>query len=143
MPCCPSATRSTFGRSVPREHVLPGLQVILGHWGELVLFYAERLAAMDRVSGLNHPLATYLRQNLYVTASGMFLPHFLQRAADLVGHDRLLFSTDFPYQYRPGFDAKRFLDNCGLGEAAKAGFAHGNWQRLNDECTAKIGWASM
>ena len=29
---------------------MPGLQVILGHWGELVLFYAERLAAMDRVS---------------------------------------------------------------------------------------------
>jgi hypothetical protein len=29
---------------------MPGLQVILGHWGELVLFYAERLSVMDRVS---------------------------------------------------------------------------------------------
>jgi len=36
---------------------MPGLQVILGHWGELVLFYAERLAAMDRVSGLDNPIA--------------------------------------------------------------------------------------
>ena len=57
---------------------MPGLKVILGHWGELVLFYAERLAAMDRVSGLAHPIATYMRRNLYVTASGMFLPDYLR-----------------------------------------------------------------
>ena len=118
---------------------LPGLQMILGHWGELVLFYAERLAAMDRVSGLAHPIATYLRQNLYVTASGMFLPHYLERSAAIVGTDRLLFSTDFPYQYRPGGDARRFLKNCGLAEPAKAGFAHGNWLRLTSECTVEIG----
>jgi uncharacterized protein len=112
---------------------MPGLQVILGHWGEVVLFYAERLAAMDRVSGLAHPIAAYLRRNLYVTASGLFLPHYLERAAAVVGADRLLFSTDFPYQYRPGRDARHFLDNCGLDAAAKAGFAHGNWERLIGE----------
>jgi predicted TIM-barrel fold metal-dependent hydrolase len=115
---------------------LPGLQVILGHWGELVLFYAERLAAMDRVSGLAHPIATYLRQNLYATASGMFLPHYLERAIAVVGADRLLFSTDFPYQYRSGRDARRFLENCGLEDAAKARFAHGNWARLTGEVVA-------
>ncbi len=113
---------------------LPGLQVILGHWGELVLFYAERLAAMDRVAGLAQPIATYLRRNLHVTASGMFLPHFLERAAAVVGADRLLFSTDFPYQYRPGRDARRFLEECGLDEAATEGFAHGNWTRLTRGC---------
>ncbi|RKK04085.1 amidohydrolase [Pseudoroseomonas wenyumeiae] len=118
---------------------MPRLQVILGHWGELVLFYAERLAAMDRVSGLAHPIGTYLRRNLYVTASGMFLPHYLERAAAVVGHDRLLFSTDFPYQYRPGHDAKRFLQNCGLDEAQKAGFAHANWLRLTTECNMQAG----
>ena len=109
---------------------MPKLQVILGHWGEVVLFYAERLAAMDRVSGLEHPFATYLRRNLYVTASGMFSAGYLERAAAAVGTDRLLFSTDFPYQYRPGREARRFVDTCGLTGAAKAGFAHGNWQRL-------------
>lgn len=111
---------------------LPGLQVILGHWGELVLFYAERLAAMDRVSGLMHPIATYLRRNLHVTASGMFLPHYLERAAAIVGTDRLLFSTDYPYQYRPGRDARRFLESCGLTGPDQTAFAHGNWLRLTD-----------
>lgn len=113
---------------------LPDLQVILGHWGELVLFYAERLAVMDRVSNLRHPVATYLRRNLYVTASGMFLNHYLERAMEVVGADRLLFSTDFPYQYRPGGDARQFLDGCGLAGEAKAGFAHANWQRLIAGC---------
>jgi predicted TIM-barrel fold metal-dependent hydrolase len=114
---------------------MPNLQVILGHWGELVLFYAERLAAMDRVSGLPQPIATYLRQNLYVTSSGMFLPHYMERAIAIVGGDRLLFSTDYPYQYRPGGDARRFLEHCGLDAAAKAGFAHGNWMRLTEGMT--------
>ncbi len=109
---------------------LPGLQVILGHWGEVVLFYAERLSALDRVSGLEQPVGTYLRRNLYVTASGMFLPGYLARAAAIVGADRLLFSTDFPYQYRPGGDARQFLAQCGLDEADKAAFANENWLRL-------------
>jgi predicted TIM-barrel fold metal-dependent hydrolase len=109
---------------------LPTLQVILGHWGELVLFYTERLAVMDRFAGLAHPIRHYLRQNLHVTASGMFLPHYLERAAAIVGIDRLLFSTDYPYQYRVGGDARRFLAECGLGDVDKVGFAHGNWLRL-------------
>jgi predicted TIM-barrel fold metal-dependent hydrolase len=109
---------------------LPELQVILGHWGELVLFYAERFARMDQVAGLQRPIEAYFRDNLYVTASGMFLPHYLARAVEVVGTDRLLFSTDFPYQYRPGADARRFLEHCGLDPQATAAFAHGNWTRL-------------
>lgn len=109
---------------------MPHLQIILGHWGELVLFYAERLAVMDRFTGLTHPIAHYLRNNLYVTASGMFLPHYLERASSIVGTDRLLFSTDFPYQFRPGRDARCFLETCGLTDTAMAAFAHGNWLRL-------------
>ena len=109
---------------------LPDLQLILGHWGEVVLFYAERLTAMDRVAGLERPIKAYLRRNLYVTSSGMFVPDYLARAAAIVGTDRLLFSTDFPYQYRSGGDARRFLVECGLNEADQAAFSHGNWLKL-------------
>ena len=109
---------------------LPGLQVVLGHWGEVVLFYARRLAAMDCVAGLEQPIEAYLRRNLYVTASGMFVPDYLARAAAIVGTDRLLFSTDYPYQYRSGGDARRFVAECGLDVAGRAAFAHGNWERL-------------
>jgi len=113
----------------------PELQVILGHWGEVVLFYAERLAAMDRVSGLQFPITSYLRRNLYVTASGMFSKDYLARAAAIVGTDRLLFSTDYPYQYRAGGDARRFLAECGFEPQAKTAFAHRNWEVLTDRFT--------
>jgi predicted TIM-barrel fold metal-dependent hydrolase len=36
----------------PGRCAFPNLQVILGHWGELVLFYLERLIMLDRVSKL-------------------------------------------------------------------------------------------
>ncbi|MBN3868383.1 amidohydrolase family protein [Gluconobacter kondonii] len=111
----------------------PNLQVILGHWGELILFYAERIANIDRVSGLKQSMTTYFRRNLSVTASGIYLPHYLEQAARIVGYDRLMFSADYPYQYRPGYDARRFLENCGLDQAATQGFAHGNWDRLTEE----------
>ncbi len=108
----------------------PHLQVILGHWGELVLFYLERLVMLDRVSKLQRPFIEYVRNNLYVTASGMFSPAYLQQAVNVVGVDRILFSTDYPYQYRSGGDARGFLAGLKFDDTSKAKFAHRNWEHL-------------
>lgn len=108
----------------------PGLQVILGHWGELVIFYLERLAMLDRVSGLKQSFVDYVRNNLYLTASGMFSPAYLQRAIETVGPERILFSTDYPYQYRLGGDARHFLETLLLNDDDKRKFSHVNWERL-------------
>ncbi|ENN89345.1 hypothetical protein RHSP_00979 [Rhizobium freirei PRF 81] len=108
----------------------PNLQVILGHWGELVLFYLERLVMLDRVSTLQRPFIDYVRNNLYLTASGMFSPAYLQQAVDAVGVDRILFSTDYPYQYRPEGDARRFVAGLEFDDTNKAKFAYRNWERL-------------
>ena len=110
---------------------LPDLQIILGHWGEVVLFTLERISAVfDRALDLQHPFAEYARRNLFVTGSGMWSNAYLQRCLDIVGPERLLFSTDFPYQYRPGGAARRVLEGAPLDAAAREGFAHGNWDRL-------------
>jgi predicted TIM-barrel fold metal-dependent hydrolase len=85
---------------------------------------------MDRFANLEQSVTAYFKSNLYVTSSGMFMPHYLHRALEVVGPERLLFSTDFPYQYRPGGEARRFVDECGLEGDAKAGFVSGNWERL-------------
>lgn len=108
----------------------PTLQIILGHWGEVVLFYLERLQALGRVATLKRPITEYFQHNLYVTASGMWSPAYLQRALEVVGSERLLFSTDYPYQYKPGGQARRFLNEAPLPAAQKELFAHGNWERL-------------
>lgn len=65
---------------------------------------------LDRVSKRRKPLFEYVRNNLYLTASGMFSTDYLQRAVNVVGQDCMLLSIDDPYQYRPGGDAKRFVD---------------------------------
>jgi predicted TIM-barrel fold metal-dependent hydrolase len=110
---------------------LPDLQIILGHWGEVVLFYLERIGSVfERALDLRRPLADYARHNLYVTGSGMWSEPYLRRCLDIVGPERLLFSTDFPYQYRPGGAPRHFLEDVALDDAARAGFAHRNWERL-------------
>jgi predicted TIM-barrel fold metal-dependent hydrolase len=108
----------------------PNLQIILGHWGEVVLFYLERLNSLGRVAHLRRPIADYIRQNLYVTPSGMWSQPYLQRTLELVGPERILFSTDYPYQYRPGGPGRSFIEEAVLSPEQKELFAHGNWERL-------------
>ncbi len=108
----------------------PTLQIILGHWGEVVLFYLERLNSLARVTKLQRPVADYFRQNLYVTPSGMWSQAYLQRALEVVGPERIIFSTDYPYQYRPGRPGRAFLEATTLSREDKERFAHGNWERL-------------
>jgi hypothetical protein len=76
----------------------------------VVLFYTERLSALNRVAKLRRSVVDYMRQNLYVTPSGMFSQSYLQRSIEVVGIDRILFSTDYPYQYRPEGGARSFLE---------------------------------
>ena len=111
----------------------PNLQIILGHWGEVILFYTERLASLNRVTKLNKPFIDYVRQNLYVTSSGMFSNQYLQRTIEIIGTDRILFSSDYPYQYRPGRDARQFLEHAPLSEDEKEKFGQANWERLTDK----------
>ena len=113
----------------------PDLQIILGHWGEVVLFYLERLNSLARVAKLQRPVADYIRQNLYVTPSGMWNQSYLQRTLEIVGHERILFSTDYPYQYRPGGAGRSFLNEAALAPKEKALFAHGNWERLRQSAS--------
>jgi len=108
----------------------PKLQIILGHWGEVILFYTERLASLNRAAKLDRPFIDYVRQNLHVTASGMFSQAYLQRSVEIIGTDRILFSADYPYQYRPGRDARNFLEATALSEADKEKFAFANWEHL-------------
>jgi len=108
----------------------PDLQIILGHWGEVVLFYLERLNSLARVAKLQRPVADYIRQNLYVTPSGMWNQSYLQRTLEIVGPERILFSTDYPYQYRPGGGGRSFLNEADLSIEEKELFAHSNWERL-------------
>jgi predicted TIM-barrel fold metal-dependent hydrolase len=83
--------RGTFDRH-------PDLQIILGHWGELLLFWLDRVDALARVAGLERKVSDYVSSNVFITASGMFNPALLRHALTATTIDRLLLSTDYPFQ---------------------------------------------
>lgn len=85
--------RGTFDRH-------PDLQVVLGHWGELLLFWLDRADSLARVAGLQRPVSEYIRSNFHITSSGMLNPALLQHALSVTSADRLIFSTDYPF-HRP------------------------------------------
>ncbi len=109
---------------------LPDLRIILGHWGEVVMFYLERLESIARIAKLQRSAADYFRDHLYITPSGMWSPAYLQRTLEIVGPERLIFSLDDPYQYRPGRAGRTFVESAPLSDGDREAFAHGNWERL-------------
>lgn len=108
----------------------PNLQVISGHWGEMVPFYLQRLedSIPQEASGLRRPIVQTYREHVYVTPSGMLtLPHF-QFVHSLMGSERILHSIDYPYQSLDG--AQTFIDALPVSNAEKALIAHGNAEYL-------------
>jgi predicted TIM-barrel fold metal-dependent hydrolase len=108
----------------------PDLQLITGHWGEVVLFYLERIDGMDRVTNLERPISDYFRRNVSVTPSGMWSQRYLRWALEVLGPERIIFSSDYPYRFTPGGGARHFLESSDLSDADRTAIARGNWERL-------------
>ena len=118
----------------------PDLQVVVGHWGELMLFFAERIAVLDEMGrDLDRPLMDYLTQNVYYTPSGIMSHRYLQWTLDVVGAKRIMYATDYPFLAgtdgqlpSAGGNARNFLEHAALGDEDKRLIASGNWERLMD-----------
>ncbi len=108
----------------------PNLQIISGHWGEMVPFYLQRLddSIPQPITQLSRSITETFKQHVYVTPSGMLnLPHF-QFIHTILGSNRLLFSVDYPYLSLAG--SRRFLETLPIGQAEKEQIAHGNAEDL-------------
>jgi predicted TIM-barrel fold metal-dependent hydrolase len=114
--------RGTFDRH-------PDLQVILGHWGELLLFWLDRVDSLARIRGLKRSVSEYIRSNFYITSSGMFNPALLRHVMTVTTADRLLFSTDYPFQQPSASDIEDFLADF-QSEADRDSFCSGNARTL-------------
>ena len=110
----------------------PAPQVILGHWGELVPFYLERL---DEAFALVRPGADKgfgetFQTHFHVTPSGMWSYPMLQHAIAELGADRILFSIDYPFIRPTDSTARRFLEQAPISTADKHKIGHLNAKRL-------------
>ena len=108
----------------------PDLQIITGHWGEVVLFYLDRINLLQRTVKLERPISDYFRRNVSVTPSGIASQRYFHWALEVLGAERILFSTDYPYVPTPEGGARAFLDAAGLSAGDRALIEHGNWERL-------------
>jgi uncharacterized protein len=108
----------------------PDLQVLLGHWGEVVLFYLDRADGLAMQANLPRPFSEYVRQNAYITAGGVYSHRYLRWAVEVVGVERVLFATDYPYRPGPDGGVEHFLQTAGLDRADQERIAAGNWEAL-------------
>src|SRR5699024_2153934 len=108
----------------------PRLRIVIGHWGELVLFSLERVEHLAGPAGLARTLTEYAREHVYVTPSGMLSERYLRWATEVLGPDRLLFATDYPFEAASGAGARAFLEGVSIPDADRAAIASGTWERL-------------
>ncbi|GAA0895156.1 MULTISPECIES: amidohydrolase family protein [Streptomyces violaceusniger group] len=108
----------------------PKLQVILGHWGEVVLFYLDRVAAMDKLTDLRHPIAEYFRSNIFITPGGISSHKYLRWSLETVGVERIMYASDYPFNRERTGSARRFLETAPIGEADRERIAFRNWEKL-------------
>ena len=108
----------------------PDLQVMLGHWGEVVLFYLDRTDGLAMAAKLPLRFSEYVRRNAFVTAGGVYSQRYLRWAVEVVGADRVLFATDYPYRPAPEGGVEHFLQGAGLDRADQERIAAGNWEAL-------------
>lgn len=110
----------------------PDLQVVVGHWGEVVLFFLERFSAGMERSGLHleRSVAECFRQNVWVTGSGILSERYARWSAEVVGVDRILYSTDYPYVDTSGGRARAFLEGTPFTPEQQEAIGSGGWERL-------------
>ena len=108
----------------------PDLQVVVGHWGEMVLFFLERIEKLAGAAGLARPLGEYARENLHVAPSGILSHRYLRWALEVVGADRVVFSTDYPFEAASLGGARRFVEEAEISGDQRRLVGAGSWDRL-------------
>ncbi|TDU05951.1 2,3-dihydroxybenzoate decarboxylase [Streptomyces sp. 846.5] len=110
----------------------PGASVTLGHMGELLPFQMARLdSRYSQVPAEARTLqlpSYYLRNNVYVTTSGVMSHAALMGAVQAVGIDRVLFAIDYPFEETS--EAVGFLRSAPYAPADVERIAHGNAERI-------------
>src|SRR5205085_6219022 len=106
----------------------PKLRIAVGHLGEGLPFWLFRLDYMhrsmvlsERYAGarpLQHKPSDYLRQNVWVTTSGMQWAPAIRFAQQVLGVDRVLYAMDYPYQFVP--EEVKVTDELPIGEDERA-----------------------
>jgi predicted TIM-barrel fold metal-dependent hydrolase len=115
--------RGTFDRH-------PELQIVIGHWGEMLLFALDRIDSLSNVAThLDRRVAAYMRENVHIATSGMLTPHLLRHALDFTSIDRIVLSGDYPFHRLDADHITAFLETLPTA-ADREKLAHRNAEAL-------------
>ncbi|HEY7392957.1 MAG TPA: amidohydrolase family protein [Bryobacteraceae bacterium] len=116
----------------------PDLQIVLGHLGEGLPYWLFRIDFMhramvaagryDSVKKLARKPSEYLKENVYVTTSGMAWEPPILYAQSVLGIDRVLYAMDYPYQFVP--EEVKVTDNLPIPESDKKKLYQTNAERV-------------
>lgn len=110
----------------------PGLKIILGHLGEALPFTLYRIDERISWSPLGYPakkkVSEYFAENFYITTAGNFRTQSLVNSILEIGADRILFSTDYPFEEVA--KAARWFDGAAISEADRLKIGRQNAARL-------------
>jgi predicted TIM-barrel fold metal-dependent hydrolase len=103
---------------------VPKLKLIVGHMGEGLPFALARTnAVFSRVSQLKRSVAETMREQVWITTSGVFTQPPFQCAVDVLGLDRMMYSVDYPFSANT--TGEQFLQSLDLTEPERERFAGG------------------
>lgn len=110
---------------------LPELKIIVGHWGELLPFYFDRLNATMRpqATGLLYGTAHYFRHNIYTNPSGMYFRDDMEFCLKVFPPEHILWAQDYPYGINDE-KVKTFLEGMKLENGLREDIACRNAERL-------------
>jgi predicted TIM-barrel fold metal-dependent hydrolase len=80
------------------------------------------------LTGLKHPVSTYLRQNLHYTFANFNDEAMYANLVSQVGIERVAFSADYPFGSMKA--ARAFLDKLPLTDDERARISHRNAEKL-------------
>jgi 5-carboxyvanillate decarboxylase len=116
----------------------PGLKIVLGHLGEglpywlfRIDFMHARMVAANRyasVQRLQRKPSEYVKDNIFVTTSGMAWEPPILYAQSVLGVDRVMYAMDYPYQFVP--EEVMVTDNLPISAADKLKLYQSNAERV-------------
>jgi 2,3-dihydroxybenzoate decarboxylase len=121
------ALRLVFGGLFERY---PGAQVVLGHLGETLPFLLWRFDSRAKLYGvkLARSPSDYIRSNIVVTTSGMCSAEPLTCTIAALGHERVMFAADYPFESTK--EAAHFIDGVALDLHVRNDICFANAARL-------------
>ncbi len=121
------ALRLVFGGVFDRY---PKARVILGHMGETLPYLLWRFDSRAKLYGikLSKPPSEFIRSNILITTSGMCSAEPLNCAIAALGHERIMFAADYPFE--DAAEAGHWLDGETLDDKVRADIAANNAIRL-------------